>query len=47
MPDPLDPMVITAAECSISDEVKARVRALIIARVRDSAEILSMLGLEE
>lgn len=47
MPNPLDPMVITAAECSISDEVKAKVRALIQAKVKDSADVLAMLGLEE
>jgi hypothetical protein len=37
----------TAADCEIPEEVKAKVRALVLAKAKDSAEVLSMLGLEE
>lgn len=47
MSDNLRTLEFTAAECTIPDEVKDRVRALVLARAADSADMLAMLGLEE
>lgn len=47
MTDVLDARPWTAVECTVGEEVKAKVRALVLAKAKDSAEVLAMLGLEE